>query len=60
MAPAEGTGHSMSELAETALRRFLSTPSEEHQLSPLPRFDSDGALVDLADRRAVYRAMERQ
>jgi hypothetical protein len=27
-------------------------------LPPLPSFDGGGALVDIADREALYRAME--
>jgi hypothetical protein len=48
----------MSELVETALRRLLATKASEPELPTLPRFDSGGALVDLADRNALYRAME--
>jgi ribbon-helix-helix CopG family protein len=52
------TGRTMSELVETALRRFLQAKSGPTELSPLPSFKSDGALVDIADREALYRAME--
>ena len=49
-------GRTMSELVETALRNlFQSQPVE---LSPLPTFNSGGALVDIADRDALYQAME--
>lgn len=52
------SGRTMSELVETALRRLLATRSEESPLPPLPKFESGGALVDIADRDALYHAME--
>jgi hypothetical protein len=52
------TGRTMSELVETALRRMLQQRREREALPPLPSFDSGGALVDVADRDALYRAME--
>ena len=52
------TGRTMSELVETALRQLLRRPSRVSELAPLPSFDSGGALVDVADREALYRAME--
>jgi hypothetical protein len=52
------SGRTMSELVETALRRFLQARPEPAALSPLPSFKSGGALVDIADRDALYRAME--
>ena len=52
------TGRTMSELVETALRRFLQAKPDPVQLQPLPSFESGGALVDIADREALYRAME--
>jgi hypothetical protein len=52
------SGRTMSELVETALRRFLQTRPDPPPLSPLPSFKSGGALVDIADREALYRAME--
>jgi hypothetical protein len=48
----------MSELVETALRKMLQQRREREALPPLPSFDSGGALVDVADRDALYRAME--
>jgi hypothetical protein len=48
----------MSELVETALRRLLQSKPEVRALQPLPSFKSGGALVDVADREALYRAME--
>ena len=52
------TGRTMSELVEMALRQFLERRTAAPDLSPLPRFDSGGALVDVADREALYRVME--
>ncbi|MGD9904451.1 MAG: ribbon-helix-helix protein, CopG family [Vicinamibacterales bacterium] len=52
------TGRTMSELVEIALRRLLQTRPPAANLSPLPTFESGGALVDIADREALYRAME--
>lgn len=56
-AAAEGT--TISRLVEAALRRLLDTPGERaKRLPPLPTFDSGGARVDIADREALYQAME--
>jgi hypothetical protein len=52
------TGRTMSELVETALRRLLQSRREAAPPPSLPTFDSDGALVDVADREALYAAME--
>ncbi len=52
------TGRTMSELVETALRCLLQSKLEPVALTPLPSFKSGGALVDIADREALYRAME--
>jgi hypothetical protein len=52
------TGRTMSELVETALRRLFQSRPEAPELPRLPSFDSGGALVDIADRDALYRAME--
>jgi hypothetical protein len=47
-------GRTMSELVETALRLLLSS-----QRNPaLPKFRSGGTFVDVADRDALYHAME--
>ena len=51
-------GRTMSELVETALRLLLRAPRRRETLPPLPHFDSGGVLVDIADREALYRAME--
>lgn len=52
------TGRTMSELVETALRRLLQSKPDLVELTPLPSFKSGGALVDIADRESLYRAME--
>lgn len=52
------SGRTMSELVETALRQLLQAKPEAEALKPLPTFQSGGALVDVADRDALYRAME--
>ena len=51
-------GRTMSELMETALRLLLRAPKQPGGLPPLPTFHSGGALVDVADRDALYGAME--
>jgi hypothetical protein len=48
----------MSELVETALRLMFSSRRKQKTLPPLPTFDSGGELVDIADRDALYDAME--
>ncbi len=52
-------GRTMSELVEAALRAVLFDRRESAALPPLPSFDSGGELVDVADREALDRAMER-
>jgi Ribbon-helix-helix protein, copG family len=51
-------GRTMSELIETAIRLLLRSPKKRGTLPPLPKFDGGGALVDIADRDALYQAME--
>lgn len=51
-------GCTMTELMETALRLFLQGKKIGPKLPPLPEFKSGGALVDVADRDALYQAME--
>ncbi len=51
-------GITMSELVETALRQLLAPPKRRPELPELPRFRSGGHLVDIADRDALYQAME--
>lgn len=52
-------GVPMSELVAAALRRFLDgAPTPPPHEPPLPRWDSGGLLVDVADREALYQRME--
>ena len=52
-------GSTMSELVEAALRLFLARSRRRPAPLPeLPSFDGGGALVDVADRDALYQAME--
>ena len=51
-------GRTMSELVETALRMLFRTRKKKTEIPPLPAFRSSGTLVDLADRDALYQAME--
>ena len=48
----------MSELVEEALRLLFHSRRADVELPPLPSFESGGALVDVADRDALYQAME--
>lgn len=52
------SGRTMSELVEMALRQLLQSRPDVVALPKLPSFDSGGALVDIADRDALYRRME--
>ena len=52
------SGRTLSELVETALRGLLQARPAAPDLRPLPSFKSGGALVDVTDREALYRAME--
>ena len=51
-------GRTMSELVETALRLLLRSPRKRSKMPALPTFRSGGTLVDIADRDALYDAME--
>ena len=51
-------GRTMSELVETALRLLFQCQKDRRKLPPLPTFKSGGYLVDIADRDALYQAME--
>ena len=51
-------GRTMSELVETALRLLFHSQKKREDLPPLPTYHSGGALVDVADRDALYQAME--
>ena len=48
----------MSELVETALRSLFQSSKKRTRIEPLPTFHSGGAQVDVADRDALYQAME--
>jgi hypothetical protein len=51
-------GRTMSEMVETALRLLLKSRPQHSELPPIPTFDGGPALVDVADRDALYEAME--
>ena len=51
-------GRTMSELVETALRLLLRAQRKRAELPPLPTFNSGGMRVDIADREALYDAMD--
>jgi len=51
-------GRTMSELVETALRLLLRAQPKRGRIPALPKFRSGGAFVDVADRDALYQAME--
>ena len=51
-------GRTMSELVETALRLLFRSQRKHRPIPALPKFHSGGARVDIADRDALYQAME--
>jgi Arc/MetJ family transcription regulator len=51
-------GRTMSEMVETALRLLLRSQRKRNTIPALPKFRSGGTLVDIADRDALYQAME--
>ena len=51
-------GRTMSELVEAALRRLLQQRDPRQELPPLPSLGSGGHLTEVANREALYRAME--
>jgi Arc/MetJ family transcription regulator len=51
-------GRTMSELVETALRLLLRSQPKRGRIPALPKFRSGGTFVDIADRDALYQAME--
>jgi hypothetical protein len=51
-------GCTMSELVESSLRLLFQAEKTPTKIPPLPKFKSGGLLVDLADRDALYQAME--
>jgi len=48
----------MSEIVEMALRLLFQTPKRKQKLRPIPTFSGGKELVDIADRDALYDAME--
>ena len=48
----------MSELVEAALRLLFQSGKKNKPIQRLPTFRSGGALVDVANRDALYQAME--
>jgi hypothetical protein len=57
-AEAARRGRTMSELVEAAIRKLLDDTPPPAELPALPSFDGGGARVDVADRDALYHAME--
>ena len=57
-------GTTMSALVEAGLRRVLAGPSHAEtssaELPPLPSWSGGEELVDIANRDALYRAMEEE
>jgi hypothetical protein len=51
-------GRTMSELVESGLRLLFRPRKTREKLRPLPSFRGGGSLVDVADRDALYQAME--
>lgn len=51
-------GRTMSEMVETALRLLLRSRAKRGALPELPTFHGGTELVDIADRDALYQAME--
>ena len=51
-------GRTMSEMVESALRLLLRSHRRREKVVALPTFRSGGASVDIADRDALYQAME--
>lgn len=48
----------MSELVESALRSSFRAQRKRVELPELPTFASGGTFVEIADRDALYQAME--
>ncbi|MCC7017556.1 MAG: ribbon-helix-helix protein, CopG family [Rhodospirillales bacterium] len=51
-------GRTMSEMVEAGIRLVLKKDRPPGEIPPLPSFSSGGALLDYADREALYRAMD--
>lgn len=52
-------GRTMGELVEAGLRLLFQAQRSKQELPPLPTFSSE-MLVDVADRNALYDAMEEE
>lgn len=52
-------GQTMSQLVEAALRNMIEPAQKQEELPPLPEFSMGRALVNVADRNALYDIMER-
>jgi hypothetical protein len=55
---AAGRGTTLSAVVAETLRRGLGEPHPTADLPPLPSYPMGRPLVDIADRDALYRAME--
>jgi len=53
------SGDTLSDLVAELLRKGLAENPRPRRLPPLPTFDMGKARVDVADRKALYEAMER-
>jgi len=51
-------GCTMSALVEAGVRMVLRKETPAGEIPPLPTFSMGGAMVDYADREALYRAMD--
>ena len=51
-------GRTMSNMVESALRRYFGTGQGRAPLPPLPTFDSGGHLVDIDNREALYQVLD--
>jgi len=51
-------GRTMSDLVESALRLALRSQRKREKIVALPTFCSGGTLVDIANREALYQALE--
>jgi hypothetical protein len=57
---AAANGQTLSAVVEEALQRGLAPPQKAAVLRPLPKHPMGRARVDVADRDALYRAMEEE
>lgn len=51
-------GRTMSEMVETALRLFFRAQRKPPTIPPLPTFHGGVERIDIADRNALYNALE--